>query len=88
MLVTLFPNGNLSDGELGHLRDIFETGHEFTDGDISGIEICGVIGPAKQSCEVIGGGGVGEEDPVQDGISCGGFERFLDVGTTAGAQAN
>ena len=47
MLVTLVPDRKLSDGELGHLRDIFETGNKFTDGDIAGIEIRGVVRPAK-----------------------------------------
>lgn len=87
MLITLFPDGNLSDGELWHLGDVFETGNKFADGYITGIEICGVIGPAKQSGEVIGRGCVGEEDPIQDWISCSSFEGFLDVGAATGAQA-
>ena len=37
MLVTLVADRNLSDGELGHLRDVFETRNEFADGDVTGI---------------------------------------------------
>lgn len=88
MLVTLFSDRNFSDGDLGHLRDIFETGNEFADGNIAGIEVCGVIRPAKQGGEVIGGGSVGEEDPVQDWISGSSLEDFLDIGTAAGTQAD
>lgn len=88
MLVTLVPNRNLSDGELRHVRNVFETGNELGDGEVTGKEIGGVIRPAKQSGEVIRGGSVGKEDPVQDRISRSGFNGRLDVGTTAGAQAD
>lgn len=46
MLVILIPDRNLSDGELWKRCDVFKAGDKFTDGDITGIEIRGVIGPA------------------------------------------
>ena len=47
MLVTLLADRNLNDGEFGHLGNVFETGNKFTNGDITRIEIRGVIGSAK-----------------------------------------
>jgi hypothetical protein len=47
MLVALFMDGNLSNREFRLLRDVFEAGDEFADGDISWIKIGGVIRPAK-----------------------------------------
>jgi hypothetical protein len=88
MLVTLVPDRDLGDRDLRHLRDIFEAGDEFSDGDIARVEIRGIIRPTEQGCEVIGRGGVGEEDPVHDSISRRSFEDVLDVGTTVGTQAN
>jgi len=85
MLVILFMDRNLSYGNLRHMGDVFEAGDDFTDGDISRIEIRGVIRSAKQSGEVIGRGSVGEEDTVQDCISFRRPEGFPDLGTTVGA---
>jgi hypothetical protein len=47
MLITLFPDGNLSNREFRLLRDVFEAGDEFADGDIAWIKIGGVVRPAK-----------------------------------------
>ena len=66
VLVVLFVDRHLSDGDLRHLCDVFEAGDEFADGDVSRIKVRGVIRPAKQCGDVIGRGSVGEEDTVQD----------------------
>lgn len=47
MLVALFMDRNLSYGYLRHIGDVLETGDNLSNGDISGIEIRGVIRPAK-----------------------------------------
>ena len=66
VLVTLFAERDLSDGELWHVRDVFKAGDEFADGYVSGIGIRGVIGPPEQGGDVVGRGSVVEEDTVQD----------------------
>jgi len=88
MLVILFPDGNHSNRKLWHVRDVFEPGDELADGNVSGVEICGVIRPPEQSSEVIGCRSVGEEDTVQDCISRRGLEGCPNVGTTVGTQSN
>lgn len=47
VLIALFPDRNFGNGKLRHLCNILKAGDNFTNGDISGIEIRGVIRPAK-----------------------------------------
>ena len=85
MLVALVPERNLSNGELWHARDIFETGDEFSNGDISRVLIRRVSRPPEQDGEIIECRSVGEEDSVQDTISFARFEDLPNVGTATGA---
>lgn len=85
MLVTLFPYRYLGDGNLRHLHDVFKAGDDFANGNISRIEIRGVVRPPKQGSNVIGRRSVGEEDAVQNCVSFRSPNNFPDVRTAVGA---
>lgn len=85
MLVTLLLDRNLNDGEFRRLCDVLIAGNDFANCDISRVAVRRVIRPAKQDGKVIRRRSVGEEDTVQDCISCRRLEGFPDIGTTVGA---